>query len=194
MTRKTALLEELQSSGDELTAKLRALGAEAFAAGRYENGWNARQILAHVASIEWTYPRLLDLGKQAASVHQTVAQPSPAASPPASTPATIRRTTPDEAAGLPTRKAEGGIDSYNERQVAKRADASPAELIAEFEKNRAALIAAVESADDGLFDAQIRSAGGITGPLAEVLRAVAVHHVRMHVADIAGEEWTGQRL
>ena len=42
----------------------------------------------------------------------------------------------------------GGNDSYNDRQVAKRAGASVDELLAEFEKNRAATIQAVEAADD----------------------------------------------
>ena len=31
--------------------------------GRYENGWNGRQILAHIASIEWSYPRLIDIAR-----------------------------------------------------------------------------------------------------------------------------------
>jgi hypothetical protein len=70
--------------------------------------------------------------------------------------------------------------------VAKRAHLSPAELLAEFEANRAATIAAVEAADEPLFARRIRSAGGIVGPLAMVFRQVAVEHVLGHVRDIAG--------
>ena len=81
----------------------------------------------------------------------------------------------------------GGINDYNERQVEKRAGASVADLIEEFEPNRAATIAAAESAGEALFSTPIRSAGGITGPLASVLTAIAVLHVVQHVNDIAAE-------
>jgi len=80
----------------------------------------------------------------------------------------------------------GGNDAYNERQVAKRAHLSVAELLEEFERNRAATIRAVEAADDALFARTIRSAGGVTGPLALVFLRVAVEHVLGHARDIAG--------
>ena len=161
---KAQLIETLRSSGAETAARLRSLPPEAFEQGRYENGWNSRQILAHIASIEWTYPRLIDLAREASTPR-----------PPAPAGATAGR-------GMP-----GGINDYNERQVEKRAGATVAELIAEFETNRAATIAAAESAGEALFSTPIRSAGGITGPLASVLTAIAVLHVAQHVNDIATE-------
>ena len=170
---KAELLDALRSSGRELVQRLRALPPEEFERGRYENGWNGRQILAHIASIEWTYTRLFDVATQGA--------PAPASAPPAA----VGRSEPGEG-GLPTRIAQGGIDSYNERQVAKRAEASVAGLLAEFEQNRAATIAAVEGVDEELLRKEIRSAGGITGPLASVINAVAVLHVLGHVNDIVG--------
>ncbi len=171
---KAELLDALRTSEQEVLTKLRALPAEEFERGRYENGWNARQILAHVASIEWTYPRLMELAKQG--------------TPPASNerPPAVRRTQPEEAGELPTRPLQGGIDAYNQRQVDKRAQASVAELLAEFQKNRAATIAAVEGADEALLATPIRSAGGITGALADVVQAVAVLHVLGHVSDVVG--------
>jgi hypothetical protein len=174
---KAELIEALRSSGQQALAKLRALPPEEFERGRYENGWNGRQILAHIASIEWTYKRLLD-----------VAQEAPAAPPaePAQPAAGVKVTEPGDAPNTPTRTAQGGILSYNDRQVAKRADASVAELLDEFERNRADTIAAVEAADEALLTRPIRSAGGITGALASVLNAVAVQHVTAHVRDIAG--------
>jgi len=188
---KAELLESLRSSGREALERLRALPSEEFERGRYENGWNGRQILAHIASIEWTYPRLLDLAREAAALTGAEAKPVQ----PAAADAEVRRTEPAEAQrpepaegpGVPTRPMQGGVDSYNERQVAKRAEASVEELLAEFEKNRAATIAAVDQADEALFVRPIRSAGGITGTLSAVLNAVAVLHVRSHVADIVGE-------
>ena len=159
---KSELLAALRTSRDEVVAIVRGLPAEALERGCYEGGWNGRQILAHLASIEWTYPRLLDIAREAA------------------TPA------PDAAAATPTREMRGGNDAYNERQVARRAHHSVAELLEEFERNRAATIRAVEAADDGLFARTIRSAGGVTGPLALVFHRVAVDHVLGHARDLSG--------
>ena len=163
---KRGLLEALHTSRDEVLTLVRALPAERLEEGRYENGWNGRQILAHIASIEWSYPRLIDIARDAASP-----PPAPAATP---------------AADPPTRSMRGGNDAYNDRQVAKRAHLSVAELLDEFERNRAATIAAVEAADERLFGQQIRSAGGVVGPLAEVFHQVAVAHVLGHTRDISG--------
>jgi hypothetical protein len=178
---KAELLGVLRSTGDEIVSKLEALPAQSFEEGRYESGWNGRQILAHIASIEWTYPRLLDLAREGTP-------PAPEAKPPE-----VRRTEPGEAANVPTRTAQGGILSYNDRQVEKRADASVAELLEEFRRNRAATIAAVEQADESLLTTPVRSAGGITGPLAAVINAIAVLHVLAHANDIVGEAAAGQR-
>jgi uncharacterized protein (TIGR03083 family) len=156
---KAELLAALRSSRDEVLALVGGLSPERLEEGRYENGWNGRQILAHIASIEWSYPRLIDIART---------PPAPA----------------DHA--LPTRTMKGGNDAYNDRQVAKRAGLSVAELLAEFEANRAATIRAVEATDDELFAVPIRSAGGIVGPLATVFHQVAVAHVLGHAKDIAG--------
>jgi DinB superfamily len=166
---KTELLASLRSGGAEVLSTLKTLPPERFEEGRYENGWNARQILAHVASIEWTYPRLIEMAR--AAVDQ----------PPASG---------SGASGASGRGASGqsGIDAYNERQVDKRAEAAIADLLDEFETNRAATIKAVEAEDEALFSTPIQSAGGATGPLAGVLHAVAVTHVSGHLRDIVGGE------
>ena len=159
------MLAALHASRDEVVRIVRALTSERLEEGRYENGWSGRQILAHLASIEWTYPRLIDIAREA---------PLPEAQPNAA-PA------PGE---LPTRTMRGGNDAYNERQVAKRAHLSAVDLLVEFERNRAATIQAVEAAEDELFARRIRSAGGRTGPLATVFYEVAVLHVLGHARDL----------
>jgi len=164
---KAELLDKLRSSGDEVVTKLRGLPPENFEQGRYESGWNGRQILAHIASIEWSYPRLIDVAREAQS-------PKPA------------EETKQAAADPPTRPARGGIDDYNARQVEKRAHMSVDELIGEFERNRATTIAAFEQADESLLSQPIRSAGGVTGPLADVVSMIAIAHVDQHARDIAG--------
>ena len=164
---KAELLTKLRTSRDEIVSKLRALPPDSFEQGRYESGWNGRQILAHIASIEWTYPRLVDVAREAQS-------PKPAEAP-------------KEASAEPaTRPMRGGINDYNERQVEKRAQMTVDELIAEFEQNRATTIAAFEQADDSLLSQPIKSAGGVTGPLADVVTMIAIAHVDQHARDIAG--------
>jgi len=161
---KQELLDALRASRDEVLAIVRALPPARLEEGRYENGWNGRQILAHIASIEWSYPRLIDIAR----------------TPPA----------PVEQAP-PTRTMKGGNDAYNDRQVAKREGMTVAALLAEFEKNRAATIQAVEAADEELFARRIRSAGGVVGPLATVFHQVAVAHVLGHARDIGGTSHHG---
>ena len=160
---KAQLLDALRSSGERAATALAALPPERFEDGRYENGWNGRQILAHMASIEWTYPRVIDLAR-------APEQERPTGPPP-----------PRPASGSPQ------IGSYNDRQVAKREGVPVADLLAEFRENRAATIAAVEAADEELFGRRVRSAGGADAPLATVLQFVAVDHVLQHLRDITGE-------
>lgn len=155
---KEELLEDLRASEAEVRERLKDYPAEELEKGRYENGWNGRQILAHMSSIEWTYPRLLEIANQ----------------PPSA-----------EAPGTPpTKPARGGIGSYNDRQVAKRADWTAEQLLAEFETNRQATIKAVEATDDETLAKEVTSSGGITGPLSQVLQFVAVIHIQMHLNDI----------
>ena len=156
---KSELLDALRSSRDQVIALVRSLPPERLDEGRYENGWNGRQILAHIASIEWTYPRLIEIART---------PPSSAEEEP------------------PTRAPKASNEGYNERQVQKREHLGVAELVAEFERHRAATIAAVEAADEALFARRIRSAFGVVGPLATVFHLVAVMHVLGHAHDIAG--------
>jgi uncharacterized damage-inducible protein DinB len=158
---KAELLTALRASRDEVLTLVRSLSPAELEQGRYENGWNGRQILAHIASIEWTYPRLIDIAREAAAAASA-------------------------SEDRPTRSMRGGNDAYNDRQVAKRAHMSVAELLAEFETNRAATLRAVEAADEALFDRPIRSAGGVSGSLAEVFYQVAVAHVREHARALIG--------
>ncbi len=162
---RSELLEALRASAREVVTGLKGQVEEAFESGCYESGWTRRQVLAHVASIEWTYARLIDLAAGRAV-------------PPGDKPAQPR----------PAGVAQGGINDYNQRQVDKLAQASVPELIDLFRKNRAATIAAVEGVSDSLLAQPVRSAGGLSGPLGAVLEMVAVQHVRGHVRDILGAD------
>jgi uncharacterized protein (TIGR03083 family) len=163
---RSELLAALRASRDEVLRLVRGVPPDRLEEGRYENGWNGRQILAHVASIEWTYPRLIDVARET---------PGMAAGAPAAA----------DGGPLAARTMRGGNDAYNERQVARRAGRSIDQLLAEFEENRAATIRAVEAVSDELLARPIRSAGGVVGPLARVIHAVAVAHTLGHARDIA---------
>jgi len=156
---KSQLLASLRSSGKELLSKLEGLPADALEAGCYESGWNGRQVLAHIAAIEWTYPRLIDLARN-----------GPAEKKPDAT--------------AKSRPAKGGINSYNDRQIERYADATVAELLDIFRKNRETTISTIEATEDELFAKEVKSAGGIKGPLATVLNLVAIMHVGTHVNDV----------
>ena len=99
---KAALLEGLRSGRDNLLTSLRGIRDEEFEKGLYENGWNGRQILAHVAGIEWSYPRLIDVARGD--------EP----------PKKERASEPAERSKV----AQGGINSYNDRTVERYAGTS----------------------------------------------------------------------
>lgn len=150
---KTELLAALEASRDEIVAGIRGRD---LSAGVYEGGWSGRQLLAHIASIEWTYPRILEL--------------------PSAT---------DEEAAQP-RDTSIRVDDYNRRQVERRDGVPVEDLIDEFVRNRAQTIAAVTAHPEEDFGRRVRSAGGTVGSVADVLWFVAVEHVRGHLADLLG--------
>ena len=89
-----------------------------------------------------------------------------------------------QAEGTCDEAGAGGIGSYNDRTVERYKDFTVPQLIEDFKTNRANTIAAVEAADEELFAAPVRSAGGLEGPLGTVMNYVAVLHVEGHVNDI----------
>ena len=153
---KQELLDNMHAVAREFVDAVRRFPEEQWSQGRYEEGWTAKDILAHVASIEWTYPRLLELAE-------------------------VRPQHPET-----ERRPRGLVDGYNRRQVDKRKETAVEELLVEFQRNRASTIAAVEDADESLLDERVRSSGGTEGTAAEVLNFVAVIHVRQHLADLTG--------
>ena len=158
---KQQLLENLRSGADEALSKLGGLPPEAFETGGYENGWNGRQILAHIAAIEWTYPKLIDVARSGPPEKKE----EPAGDP-------------------PTRAPRGGIDDYNARSISRYADQSVPELLETFRQYRQTTIETIEATEDDLFLQEVKSAGGIRGPLGYVLNMVAFLHVGSHVNDI----------
>ena len=151
------LLTDLRADAESIPVLLHVLQPEQLEQGAYEQGWTVRDLVAHLASIEWTYPRLLQRAAQLPSTEFT------------------------DSVGT---GAGSGMDAYNARQVEKRHAIPIAELITEFSANRQATIDAVAAADPVLLSTRIQSHGGASGSLVEVLRFVAIEHVRGHLRDI----------
>lgn len=149
------LLAALRADAARLPEVVGAIGEAELERGVYENGWSARQLLAHLAAIEWTYPRLIERAQAAGGS--------------------------DSSAG-----GTFDMDAYNERQVAKRAEAGIEDLLEEFGRNRAVTIEAVAEADGALLSQRTRSVGGVEGTLLKVLIGVTVGHVREHLGDLEG--------
>ena len=153
MRTKAELLVALEETRDEVVGGVAGLD---LTTGVYEGGWNGHQLLAHLASMEWTYPRLLEL-----------------------------RPVGDVDAARPRDTSET-VDGYNRRQVERRAGVPVDELVEEFVRKRARTIEAVAAHPDDGFERRVRSAGGTVGTLADVVWFVAVDHVRGHLDDLRG--------
>ena len=73
MVTQAELLNELRSDAQSVVDQLGALSPEQLERGAYEQDWTVRDLVAHLSSIEWTYPRLIAQAAQA--------QDEPAAQP-----------------------------------------------------------------------------------------------------------------
>lgn len=62
---KADALAALESDAEAVAAVVAGRASGEWDAGVYENGWSARQLLAHLAAIEWTYPKLIERAREA---------------------------------------------------------------------------------------------------------------------------------
>jgi DinB superfamily/Mycothiol maleylpyruvate isomerase N-terminal domain len=161
------LVEQLRDSGAEALAAIRSVPAARLDNGAYGSGWTVKQIMAHVASMEFAYRRLPSLASGARD------------------------------AQAPPGGGTFDMDGYNARQVERRATATAEELADEFARGRGTLIAEISAVDELLLQTSIRTADGLPGTLAEVIVQTAVDHVRSHSADLsrvaAAEPTPGER-
>ena len=125
ISNRDELIDALQQDSEEFQEAVARLPEEALERGVYEQGWNARQLLAHIAAIEWTYPRLIERAEQRAGGEE-----------------------------VPQGGGAGfDMDAYNARQVARRDDQPVEQLLTEFRRNRAETIDAIRAVDEELLTA-----------------------------------------
>jgi len=149
------LVQDLRDSGSEALAAMMAVPESALERGCYEQGWTVRQIMAHVASMEFAYRRLPELARGSRDAQTT------------------------------TGGGRFDMDGYNARQVEKRKSTPPAELAEEFRRGRGALVVLIADTEAELLDTPVRTAGGVTGSLGQAIQETAVSHVRTHSSDFA---------
>ena len=116
MTTRDNLIRDLQTDAQTLADTVARIPEDGWNDGVYEHGWSARQLLAHIAAIEWTYPKLIE--RAAAAQTAETAE---------------------------TAVTDFDMDAYNHRQVEKRGDTPIPDLLAEFQRNRQATIAAIQA-------------------------------------------------
>lgn len=61
---KDDAIAALESDAEAVAAAVSERPDGEWDAGVYENGWSARQLLAHLAAIEWTYPKLIERARE----------------------------------------------------------------------------------------------------------------------------------
>ena len=163
---KKELITALQQSGDDLLTRVGNMDDDALDQGRYENGWNAKQILAHVASIEWTYKKLVDTAKQPRSTARPTGRGGP-----------VRRAATRR---QPHRRLQQPPGRPPRRQVREGAPPRVQGEPRRHHRRRPVLRRRRSSRS------ATRSAGGAQGTLAEVIMFVAVSHVQQHTRDLVG--------
>lgn len=150
------LIADLRDSGVEFRDRVLGFSPGALETGIYENGWNGREVVAHLAGIEWSLPGLITR--------------------------TLAGRKADRA--TPSAKELMTMDGYNAREVLRRRDTSLAELVDEFSRNRDATMAAVASLTPGQLETPAKSLGGASGTVEDVLRRVAIEHLRQHLREV----------
>ena len=156
MTSRKQVIETIRAFEIEVRELAGALSDQAWTGQAYENGWNARQLLCHIASTSGVAQFLLTLARAPAG----------------------------GVTGVPTSSGGYDIDEFNRQQVAMREGRTVAEITAEIVSNLERGTAAVEAAPDEELAKRFRAPWGIEGSLAEVIAGSFREHLGLHLADL----------
>ena len=161
-TIRTDLVSELRSTRKQIEEVVASVPDRGWEAGVYEGGWNARQLLAHVASTSGVASFLLAMA-QLPEAPGDAAKGSPAP-------------------GRDTFDRQN--DEFNRQQVALRAERSVEEMLDEIRSNIQRDIQAVQAASEELIAKHYRAPWGVEGMVGEVIATSLREHLGTHIADL----------
>ena len=170
---KADVLRALREGEQGVSERLSAISPEQFEQGSFEQGWNARQTLAHVASMEALYRGIITV----LTGRRSVDEDSPGPHPGASTPA------PDPDEDDEDEEESISFEVLFQTMIDEREGATPAALLSEFRRHRRGLIHIVAETDEALL---CRPLGSADAPDESLAATVCQHvlHVNAHVAQI----------
>lgn len=166
---KADVLRQLRAGEQSVTEQLSAIAPERFEQGSFEQGWNARQTLAHVSSMEALYRGIVTMLSGRRSVDEDTWGP----------PSGVPAPDPDE----DDEEETVSFDVLFRTLIDEREGATPAALLSEFRQHRRALIRIVAETDETLL---CRPLGPADAPDESLASTVCQHvlHVNAHVSQI----------
>ncbi len=170
---KADVLRALREGEQGASERLGAISPERFEQGSFEQGWNARQTLAHVASMEALYRGMITVLTGRRSVDEDAPGPPPGAHAP----------DPEEGDEEGDEDESVSFEVLFQAMIDERADATPAALLGEFRRHRRGLIRIVAETDEALL---CRPLGSPETPDESLAATVCQHvlHVNAHVSQI----------
>lgn len=151
---KEELISGFADARAQLQGLMQALSDQDWQKGVYQDGWNAKQILAHVAGQD-----------NVATIDRLIGQAKGQAAP-------------------PSRPAGMTGDEYNQMRVNAIIGKSAAELAADFDGSCAKAIAKLEAIPQEDLDIAITTGFGAGGTVGDLVRRIGSGHLVSHIGDI----------
>lgn len=159
---KQDVIDALNAVRSDMERLVEATPDGAWTKGVYENGWNAKQLLAHIASTSGVATFLLTMAKL------------PEASGDAS----------GSAPAFDRDAFDRQNDAFNRQQVAMRSEKSVEDVLNEIRSNIQRDAQAVQVAPEELIAKHYRAPWGVEGTVGEVIIASLSEHLGTHIADL----------
>lgn len=153
-TSKEELARGFADARTQLQGLVQEVSEEDWQKGVYQDGWNAKEILAHISSYD-----------HAATLDTLVRQAKGETVP-------------------PRRPPDMSLDEYNEMRVRELIEMSVADLAKEVDERCAGAIAKLEATPQEDLDLMITSGFGAGGTIGDLAHRIGCAHLSNHIADI----------
>jgi hypothetical protein len=154
MATRQEIISTIEALDADLQRTVTGMPDAAWFDGIYESGWNARQLLSHIASTSGVTSFILNMAQ--------------APSLPASDP----------------RGGAFNIDDFNKMQVEMRAGKSVEEVLAEIRSNLQRDIGVVQATDETLLNQHFKAPWDAEGLVGDMIVSSLHEHLGMHLADL----------